>query len=78
MLRRREKIVVNAVLDEDVKRVISALGIREKFDEGHYKCRVCQDTITAQNLKAIVPSGERIEFVCDRTRCLIGFTIERS
>ena len=64
------------MLDEDIHTVIAALGMGKKLDAGGYKCRVCKQVIDRQNVKLIIPTGERIEFVCDRTSCLVEFSLE--
>lgn len=75
MLNQRANVEIDAVLDEELDALLEQLGIRQDLDMGRCSCRICNDVVNRQNLKVIVPSGERIEFVCDKPSCMIDFAL---
>lgn len=75
MLNQRPNVEIDAVLDEQLDVLLEQLGIGEDLRSGRYTCRVCKEVVDRRNLKIIVPSGQQIEFVCDKPSCVIEFAL---
>jgi hypothetical protein len=65
---QREK--VKAVHDNDLEQFLSSIGVLEQITEGYHHCIVCNTQITLENLGAVFPKDNKINFVCDRPFCL--------
>ena len=64
---------INAVFDEDLKKVLKSLGYYDKIVNKEVTCSFCQRTITFANLHAIIPKNNNpktLSFVCDNLSCL--------
>jgi len=61
---------IRAVHDQDLEELLSSIGVLEEMKKGAYKCDVCGDSITLDNLGAIYPTHDEIHFVCEKGICL--------
>lgn len=67
---------VDAILSEDVSRLLGELGIRDKFERGEYQCHVCNDIMSYENLKLIFPlDNDQTGFVCNKPECFVEFIL---
>lgn len=76
MFSRRPNVEVDAVLDDDLNELLDELNVRSQFYSGEYKCMVCSETITFENLKFILPRRDGVRFLCDKPSCMVEFAIE--
>ena len=62
---------LQAVLDEDLEKLLRSIGQLERITNGDLLCRSCAKVITLENLQVIVPlpSGQ-FEFVCNLPACV--------
>ena len=60
---------LKAVHDDDLESLLTSLECYEKVKSGEYKCIVCDEAITLDNLGAIVPLGGSIQFTCNDNNC---------
>ena len=65
---QREK--VKAVHDDDLEQFLSSIGVLDQIKKGYHYCIVCNTQITLENLGAVFPKDNKINFVCDRPSCL--------
>jgi len=70
----KETKEINAVHERDLDNLLQRLGVKEKFDEGAFKCKFCKEVITKTNLYSILPESGAINFICDKAACVIAFT----
>lgn len=70
-------INVDAVLSEDVARIIEGLGLREEFERGECHCYICNDIVNYTNLKLVFPmENHKVGFLCNKPRCFVEFTLK--
>lgn len=65
---QREKL--RAVHDDDLKQFLSSIGVLDQVVRGDHHCVICDEQITIENLGAVYPKDDKINFVCDRLSCL--------
>jgi hypothetical protein len=65
---KREKL--KAVHDNDLEQFLSSIGVLDQVIGGYYHCMICDIQITIENLGAIYPKDNKINFVCERLSCL--------
>ena len=72
----RDKVNVDAVLSEDVARLIEQLGLREEFERGECHCHICNDIVNYTNLKLMFPMEDRkVGFLCNKPQCFVEFAL---
>lgn len=64
---QREKL--KAVHDDDLEQFLLSIGVLEQIKNGLHCCIVCGTVITIENLGAVYPKDNKINFVCDRLSC---------
>jgi hypothetical protein len=65
-----EKPEILAVHKQRLEQFLKELEIWEPFSKQEFKCIACGETITMDNVGAIIPSGENIVFCCSNEDCL--------
>ena len=66
----KRNISIDAVLSEDVARLIDQLGLRDRFERGDCCCHICNDTMDYTNLKLIFPmEDQKVGFLCNKPQC---------
>lgn len=71
----QDKLQIDAVLDEQLDELLARLGIQEDFYAAKYKCKICNEIITKENLKLIFPDRSRISFLCDKPACMLKYAL---
>jgi hypothetical protein len=61
---------MKAILDIDLEKVLTNLGILESLRQGQLTCGVCGELVTEQNLRCIYPQGTEVRVCCDRPGCV--------
>ena len=62
---------INAVMDEDIEKVIANLGILEEFKGGQFICSKCGVLISLTNVQIIIPLGnDKYDFICNNMECI--------
>ena len=56
---------LHAVHDNDFESLLDNLGLSRKLSSGKSKCKFCRETVTNDNLLALLPEDKEIKFVCD-------------
>lgn len=73
----KDKVNVDAVLGEDVARLIEGLGIRKEFEEGECHCYNCNDIMDYTNLKLLFPTEDhKVGFLCNKPQCFVEFVLK--
>lgn len=66
---------MKAVHDDDLDSLLKSLNVFDSVCSGKYECLFCHKKITVDNIDAIVPYENSIQFTCDSPEChlkLIG------
>ena len=67
---------MRAVHDDDLESLLKSLNVYTDVVTGKFKCLFCQNKITIENIDAIVPYNNSVQFTCDNPEChlkLIGW-----
>lgn len=73
----RDTVKVDAVISEDVARLIERLGLRKEFGNGECHCVVCNDIVNYTNLKLVFPMQDReVGFLCNKPQCFVEFVLK--
>jgi len=72
-----DKVNVDAVLSEDVARLIKELGLHDKFEGGECRCHICNEMVDYTNLKLVFPMEDRkVGFLCNKPQCFVEFALK--
>jgi hypothetical protein len=66
----RRKILLRAVIDEDIGQILSACDLLSDFQEGKIACASCGCNLNWNNLGALKPSKSGMGLICDNPDCL--------
>jgi hypothetical protein len=66
----RRTLSINAVQEEQTRKVLEDLGVAESFDDGSLKCAVCGEPVRDQGLGLARRYGDEIVFACARLDCM--------
>jgi hypothetical protein len=69
---------LHAVHDDDLGDVLRGLGLLEKFEAGHLKCRFCGDPVGWNNLHSLFPDSGDIKVVCNKSGCPEALLVHRT
>lgn len=73
----RDKVTVDAVLSQDMARLIEQLGLRKEFERGECHCYICNDTVNYTNLKLVFPmENHKVGFLCNKPQCFVEFALK--
>lgn len=61
---------LHAVLDEDLRPVLAALGLLDRVLAGEIRCASCGVTITLENLSALLPKASGTVVFCNASGCM--------
>lgn len=61
-----------AIHDWHLEEVLRDLGLWELLEAGNAKCRVCERSITVEDLGGLFVERKEYSFVCDRPECLMS------
>lgn len=64
-----EKHLVNAIIEDDLHRIIENLQLANKINNGEIKCCNCNKPISISNISLINIIDGDIQFVCDSILC---------
>jgi hypothetical protein len=67
--------VLKAVHDDDLISLVTSLNVYDDIINGKKKCVFCQKTISLDNIDALLPCEDQVEFSCNFPKChlkLIG------
>jgi len=66
------RVIIRAIHDTDLVKVLTRLGLYEGVVEGRYRCFVCGERITLDNIGGLFKSRDgKINFVCNNMKCLM-------
>ena len=69
-LRRMNKRIIGALLDEDLKKVLVTLDVYDRFLGRDLKCAYCSSILDDSNLLAIFSAPDKnYKFVCNNPIC---------
>jgi len=67
----RNRVMITAIHDSDLLKVLKRLGLYEGVAEGRFRCFVCGRRIDLENLGGLFKSRDgEIHFVCNNVKCL--------
>ena len=62
---------LKAIYATDLDSFLEKTGLSNSFHSGGVKCRYCSAKITKENLYALVPNNNSIEFCCNQPECIL-------
>jgi hypothetical protein len=72
----KDIVNVDAILTEDIKKLLEELNLRKDFEAGKCRCLVCNDIVDYKNLKLVFPMENRqVGFLCNKPQCFVEFTL---
>lgn len=69
------KSKVNFVYDSDLDTLLQNLEVGDNIVKEKFRCLVCDETITKDNLGAIIKKDSKIKFLCNKPMCLINYDV---
>jgi len=69
----REKKTLNLLHEKDLLLFLDRHGIRERFEEGKVRCKLCGELMNAQNIYSFFKESGSIAAVCDKPECVTNF-----
>ena len=61
---------IRAVHDDDLNNLLDSLGLLKDFNAGKFQCFFCQTKVDGNNLNALLPVNNKIQFSCDNPICV--------
>ena len=68
---RSVSVVIKAVHDSDLEKVLRKLGLYERLTRGELRCSICNRTLTMENLGGLYKEGGEVKLVCNSIKCLV-------
>ncbi len=65
-----DKYKINAILDEELERLLKAKGILDDLNAGKITCSICGEILTIQNIGAIHIVSREVKLCCDAVDCI--------
>jgi hypothetical protein len=69
-----EKPEILAVHKQKLEQFLRGLELWEPLIRGKVKCTVCGETVTLNNIGAVVPAGKEVVLCCLKQSCLMKAT----
>lgn len=67
---------LKAVHDDDLRALLTELGVVRDFERGVIKCKFCGSVVSWETLHALFPESGSIKLACTRPAC-VGALMER-
>lgn len=61
---------VHAIFDDDLEVLLRKLGIYQQISEGKFKCFLCKEKVTLQNIQYVFSKKHRAAIICNKKECL--------
>lgn len=61
---------IQAVHDDDLRALLTSLGVLDGVNNGEYHCIFCQNEDNEDNIGAILPLDRSIAFTCNASCCV--------
>ena len=61
---------IQAVYDDDLSRLLNALGVLRPFEAGEANCEFCGTQVGPSNLHAVFPLRGKVALSCDNPSCV--------
>ena len=58
-----------AVHDDDLTSFLASIGAINDIKSGKLHCKFCEDQISLDNLRAVIPDSGSISFICTKAQC---------
>ena len=68
--RYLEKEKIYSIHEADFIDYLTSLGILENIINGEYRCKICSEKLTLENIGALIPINKQIVIVCDKLLCV--------
>ena len=66
----REKVILPAVHDKDLIKLLEEFGLREKLERNQLKCKSCGRKLTFENLGGLIVKQDGILLLCNYMECI--------
>ena len=74
----REKLFVPSVRDSDLHSILEYHGLARELEEGRIQCPSCGETLTWENVGAILVKGGQLSLCCGFPKCIEHATRRKS
>ena len=71
------KVEIPAVLDKDLMGILKHFDLEEKLKEGALDCEGCLNSLSWDNLGAIMVKGNTLLLYCNLSECIESATHEK-
>lgn len=61
---------LNAILSEDLEKILEKFSLKHDFNIGKLKCKFCGEVINKTNLYSLYPDSGSIKLVCNNHKCI--------
>jgi len=65
----KKQLSLKAMLDSDIEKLLTKLGVLELMDAGKVQCAICGKTITRDNFYGLYVEHGEIKFCCNQLSC---------
>jgi len=73
-MRQRNNIQIDAILGEEFIELLEELGVSDEFNNGKYKCHICDDKVDLENVLIVFPKSEDdVGFICKKSTCFVAY-----
>lgn len=70
---KKDKERIKAIHDDNLIALLKNLKLYDDIMARKIKCKFCKESISLDNLSAIIPDSGNIGFACDSPKCLARF-----
>lgn len=67
---KQQKETIRAIYYKDVANVLESIGLLETLQRGEFRCSICGEQITINNLRAIGKKSGEYLFCCEKELCI--------
>lgn len=71
---KEKKQIVNAIMSNDLIRILNQTGQYEELINGNIKCECCGRVISVNNISTLIPYKDgdtiKLKFYCDNIDCV--------
>jgi hypothetical protein len=71
---RYRDVVVPAIIDDELPKVLTKLGLYNDVVNGKAKCYICERALTLNSIGAIIMVNDKLALICDKPSCIAKAT----
>lgn len=71
MFWKKKHTTIKAVDDQDFPDFLRRIGVYEIIENGEAGCHICGDTLTVDQIEAVLPEDGKVIFICSKPKCMV-------